>query len=133
MLSLPIVWPGLKNGLPGSTPAVQARLKRLNQQVNPLNPEFEQALATASITQARTFLGGIKAYRHHPALRGLEPMPVLWQAGTTLLRDYNPSMPQAPVVLVIPSLINRYDILDLDRDHSFLRALAEQGFAAAGG
>jgi poly(3-hydroxyalkanoate) synthetase len=52
---------------------------------------------------------------------------VVWQAGTTVLRDYNPSMTDAPVVLVIPSLINRFDILDLDRDHSFLRELASRG------
>lgn len=55
-------------------------------------------------------------------------MPVIWRAGTTVVRDYNPGQPERPVVFVIPSLINRFDILDLEIDRSFLRWLAAQGF-----
>ncbi len=44
------------------------------------------------------------------------------------MRDYNPEAKGAPVVLVVPSLINRFDILDLDQDFSLLRALAAHGF-----
>jgi polyhydroxyalkanoate synthase len=69
----------------------------------------------------------VRAYRQHPAHRNLPEKPVIWQEGSTRLRDYNPEKPEAPVVLVIPSLINRYDILDLDRRHSFLRAMTERG------
>ncbi len=55
--------------------------------------------------------------------------PIIWRAGSTVLRDYNPkAKADAPVVLVIPSLINRFDILDLDRGHSFLRTMAARGF-----
>lgn len=42
--------------------------------------------------------------------------------------DYAPTAPRGvPVVFVIPSLINRSYILDLDTDHSWLRALAAKG------
>ncbi len=55
-------------------------------------------------------------------------MPVIYQDGTTRLRDYGIGAPDSPPVLVIPSLINRYSILDLDTPQSFLRQLACQGF-----
>lgn len=61
-------------------------------------------------------------------MRDVEEAPVIWQEGTTKLRDYNPQVPDAPIVLIIPSLINRFDILDLDVAPSFLRNLAAQGF-----
>ncbi|HVY13539.1 MAG TPA: alpha/beta fold hydrolase, partial [Alphaproteobacteria bacterium] len=42
----------------------------------------------------------------------------------TKLLDYGGKKP----VLVVPSLINRAHILDLDKSHSFVRALAKKGF-----
>ena len=78
--------------------------------------------------RARDFMNGVALYRAHPALRGDEDAPVIWQSGTTLLRDYAPQAVRAPVVLVVPSLINRFTILDLQPDHSFLRVLASCGF-----
>lgn len=56
-------------------------------------------------------------------------MPVVWQAGTSRLLDYGMSAPpsDAPPILVIPSLVNRYTILDLSADHSLLRYLASDG------
>lgn len=76
----------------------------------------------------RRMMEGVRLYRSHPAARTLKDAPAIWRAGTTALRDYNPSARDAPIVLVIPSLINRYTILDLDRDLSFLRTLAARGF-----
>ncbi|MER2519548.1 MAG: alpha/beta fold hydrolase [Bdellovibrionales bacterium] len=76
----------------------------------------------------RQVIKGIRLYRDHPAKRSLPDAPAIWRAGTTTLRDYNPSAKNAPIILVIPSLINRYTILDLDKDLSFLRTLASQGF-----
>ncbi len=76
----------------------------------------------------RQIIKGIRLYRDHPDKRNLQDAPAIWRAGTTTLRDYNPSATNAPIILVIPSLINRYTILDLDKDLSFLRTLAAQGF-----
>ncbi|MDX2028768.1 MAG: alpha/beta fold hydrolase [Alphaproteobacteria bacterium] len=110
------------------SPEAQARLQKLASLQPSPNPAFEQALAQEAAARGRRFLNGIKAYRQHPARRKIPAAHIIWQDGTTKLRDYNPKAPDAPAILVIPSLINRFDILDLDRDHSFLRALAEQGF-----
>jgi poly(3-hydroxyalkanoate) synthetase len=72
-------------------------------------------------------MNGITLYRQHPLRRDSESTAVIWQAGTTCLRDYAPDS-AAPIVLVVPSLINRFTILDLQPDHSFLRTLASRGF-----
>ena len=79
------------------------------------------------MARARTYIAGIKAYRQHPAKRDAPEAPIVWSEGTTRLRDYG-TMPDAPVFLVVPSLINRFDILDLDFAPSFLRTLASAGF-----
>ena len=127
-LSLPIVWPSLKKNWPGLNPELRTRLDQLRNRLGPgKNPEFERALATMAVERARRFVDGVTHYRHHPARRNLNDAPIIWRAGTTVLRDYNPGAPEAPAVLAVPSLINRFDILDLDRDHSFLRTLAARG------
>jgi polyhydroxyalkanoate synthase len=70
----------------------------------------------------------VRKYQNHPVTRHTTHQPIIWQSGSTVVRDYNPGKPKAPVVLVVPSLINRFDILDLEPDHSFLRSLAAAGF-----
>jgi polyhydroxyalkanoate synthase len=127
-LALPLAWRNSKAGLPGLSPELRKTFANLAARLGPgPNPDFDRALADEIVARGRRFIGGVKTYRCHQARRGLNAMPVIWQAGTTALRDYNPSAPHAPAILVIPSLINRFDILDLDRNHSFLRALAERG------
>lgn len=109
-------------------PEWQIKLQSLHAlQPNP-NPAFESVLAHEAVARVRRFIAGVKVYRHHPAQRSKIEAPVIWQSGTTMLRDYNPRHPEAPILLVVPSLINRFDILDLDRKNSFLRALTELGF-----
>lgn len=128
-LSLPSMLPSLKSASPNSKPAnpeLPAKLQTLLDETD--NPGFDAALRGLAVTRAQNFIAGIKAYRHHPAKRDAPEMPVIWQEGTTQLRDYNPSAATAPVILVIPSLINRFDILDLDFAPSFLRSLAAAGF-----
>ncbi len=133
-LSWPIVRPGLRATLPNlknasanPDPDMLRRLENILEKTGTQNPALDRALAGEAVARARRFIAGIRAYRHHPDRRDVAEAPVIWSAGTTRLRDYNPSMPDAPIVLVIPSLINRYDILDLDFASSFLRTLAGQG------
>jgi poly(3-hydroxyalkanoate) synthetase len=74
------------------------------------------------------FLEGLAAYQQHPTARdAAQPSAVLWQQGTTVLRDYGASRPGDAAVFVVPSLINRFNILDVAPDHSFLRFLAASG------
>jgi polyhydroxyalkanoate synthase len=76
--------------------------------------------------RAGAFLTGIETYRHHRFHRAPERAPVRWRHGAARLLDYGGDG-AAPVVLIVPSLINRYTILDLVRSRSFVRYLAQQG------
>jgi len=80
--------------------------------------------------RANTFLSGLEAYRAHPFRRDEPDVRVIWQQGGARLLDYGrpgSGRNSRDVVLLIPSLINRYYILDLLPERSFARFLAEQG------
>jgi len=88
------------------------------------------ALQAEGLRRFDQVLTGIENYRHHPRHRTAPEAPVLWEQGTTKLRDYRTNKDEkAPRLLVIPSLVNRYYILDLEADASFLRWSAAQGMA----
>ena len=76
--------------------------------------------------RAALFLAGVDAYRRHPFHRARPRVPVRWRRGAARLLDYG-SGDSGPAVLIVPSLINRYWILDLVRERSFVRTLARQG------
>ena len=71
-----------------------------------------------------TLIAGIAAYRRHPYERSLDDPPVLWTEGESRLLDYGGV---GPVVLFVPSLVNRAYILDLAAERSMLRWLAARG------
>jgi poly(3-hydroxyalkanoate) synthetase len=86
---------------------------------------LQRTITARAIERARQHIAAIRLYQLHPACRILPDPPVLWQEGTTRLLDYGAG--QGAPLLVIPSLINRAHILDLDHNHSFLRFLARSG------
>jgi poly(3-hydroxyalkanoate) synthetase len=69
-------------------------------------------------------LTGIESYRTHPHKRGVKDPPPLWQEGSTRLLDYGGN---GPPVLVVPSLVNKSYVLDLDEGSSMMRDLARRG------
>lgn len=75
------------------------------------------------------FFEGIKKYQAHPFHRAVPDLPVVWQDGEARLLHAKASGKAhgIPVVL-IPSMVNKSDILDLLEDRSLLRWLAGQGF-----
>jgi polyhydroxyalkanoate synthase subunit PhaC len=85
-----------------------------------------QALDGKILDDAELYLAGLEAYRKHPFRRRKGTQPVLWREGTTRLLDYG-SDTAGPVVLVVPSLINRYHVLDILPERSFLGHLAGRG------
>ena len=99
------------------------------------------ALERAHLRRSAALIAGITAYRRHPYRRDVDDPPAIWQAGTTALRDYAGTGPSktpkhgtkarpakaAQTILVVPSLVNRAYILDLNRDASLLRYLAGKG------
>ena len=75
---------------------------------------------------------GVLAYRRHPVRRDLEDPPVIWSEGTTRLLDFGVTHRAARgrkvrAVLVVPSLINRWEVLDLSAEKSLMRAMAAEG------
>lgn len=127
-LSSQAALPFWKTGSLPWNPDLAAEAQSLAQSLNAPNgaaAEFPAALERELRRRADLFLSGIERYRHHPYRRALPDMPVLWQEGSTRLLDYAPA--GGSPLLVVPSLVNRYYILDLAPGNSLLRALAEQG------
>lgn len=95
------------------------------------DPQQRAAALKAVEAMTQTMLQGIDAYR----VAVVEPYrpahPCIWQKGSTKLLQAYPSKSKVQGhVLIVPSLINRHHILDLDAQHSFAAYLAQQGFAA---
>ena len=90
--------------------------------------EFLTMVQIASDRFAR-LMRGIETYQKHSYRRTLPAPPVFWQCAGMQVLDYGlPDKPDAPPLLIVPSLINRYYILDLREQQSFVRFLAAQGF-----
>jgi polyhydroxyalkanoate synthase len=111
--------------LPSS--AVVERLRGLAAEIDAAGPSSVAAALDLEITRrAKSYLAGLEAYRRHPYRRKDQVPPVLWREGTTRLLDYGGES-AGPVLLVVPSLINRFYVLDLLPERSFLRHLAGRG------
>jgi polyhydroxyalkanoate synthase len=82
------------------------------------------ALDRELLCRAKRFVAGLDAYRRHPFRRDEPDLPVVWREGNARLIDYGRG---GPGVLVVPSLINRYHVLDLLPERSFVRCLADRG------
>ena len=92
---------------------------------DPTAPALED-VAVAAAAQLQLMLDGIAAWRGHPYTRKSSAATVLWSDGSTRLLDFGAQ--GDPIILILPSLINRADILDLMPGNSFIRALAQAGF-----
>ena len=84
------------------------------------------ALDRELLRRASGFAAGLEAYRQHPFRRSAARVPVVWREGAVRLLDYGRSG-AGPAVLVVPSLINCYYVLDLLPEQSFLCHLAAAG------
>ncbi len=115
--------PPSKPGWPPSKPQVTSLAARLAASGHP--PEaFARAVWRALDRSDAALLAGIRAYRRHPWRREAPSLPVLWAEGGSRLLDYGG---EGTTILVVPSLVNRADILDLMPEASMLRHLAGQG------
>lgn len=115
--------PRSRRGLPRSRPEVERLAGRLAASGH--RPEdFARAVRRALDREDAALLAGIRAYRRHPWRREAPALPVLWAEGGSRLLDHGGT---EPTVLVVPSLVNRADILDLMPEASILRFLAGHG------
>ncbi len=134
LLSSRIALPLLRSGSLPWKPSLRAEAQAIRQALDAAGPdawtEFDRELAAETIRRHQAVLSGISAYRAHLYCRDVPEPPTLWQEGSTRLLDYRLGQGAAGVpVLMIPSLVNRAYILDLTKQHSLMRALAERGIA----
>lgn len=112
--------------LPGWS-ALSQQLQALQTRDKNAAARLETALTGKANQTYAAFLDGVERYRASSYTRTAPEAPVIWQQGTTRLLDYSAGGAGAPV-LVIPSLINRYHVMDIDPACSFVRAMAQRGF-----
>lgn len=120
LISSTIACEWLKNASPGWNG------ERKNALPRTLPAEFPEALRNEAQKRLESVLAGIDRYLSEPYARCLPEPPAVWRHGAARLLDYGPGG-DGPVVILIPSLINRYFILDLHPRRSFARYLASQG------
>ena len=122
LTSLASGWPPWRGGDSG----VHENLRALGAEIAQSGPDAVQvALDHELLARADRFLAGLDAYRRHPFRRAEPDVLTAWHAGNARLLDYGQG--RGPGVLLIPSLINRYYVLDLLPERSFVRGLAEYG------
>jgi Poly-beta-hydroxybutyrate polymerase (PhaC) N-terminus len=103
------------------------QLHDLAAEIDALGTEpVERAVASEIGHRTERYVAGLEAYRRHRFRGHSASRPVVWHDGTTRLLDYGRDA-TAPTVLVVPSLINRYYVLDLLPERSFLQHLAGSG------
>ncbi len=103
------------------------QLHDLAAEIDALGTEpVKRAVEAEIVHRTERCLAGLEAYRRHRFRRNSASRPVVWQHGTTRLLDYGRDA-TVPTVLVVPSLINRYSVLDLLPERSFLQHLASSG------
>jgi polyhydroxyalkanoate synthase len=129
-------WQLWRRESPSSKPASTAPegIAALLREVGALGADgrFERALHREIGRRMDRLAEGVVAYRNHPFERALVAPPVAWQEGNTRLLDYGHTHPAARkrgacAVLVVPSLINRWEVLDLTAEKSLLRGMAAAG------
>ena len=123
--------PTAKNGSLPWSPALAERAASLANDLASANPEdLADGLAREGRRRLDATLAGIEAYRRHPYRRSLRDPAVIWRDGSSRLLDYGArrrDRKNAAAVLFVPSLVNRYYILDLSRRRSLMRYLADHG------
>lgn len=110
----------------------------------PLLKDLPHSVSAEAKAQAEQLFHGISLYQATPYTRTLKDAPVIFRHDAARLLDYSADSGQwtvdkkkqplvhcpLPTVLFIPSLINRYYILDLEQRRSFVRYAAENGVQA---
>lgn len=91
------------------------------------DPGFAAAVDAEILRRSRALLGAVLAYRSHPFHRPEPALETVHVEGTS--RVLAPACADGPPVLVIPSLINRWYVLDLLPGRSLVEYLAGAGLS----
>jgi polyhydroxyalkanoate synthase len=118
--------PLLRSGLLSWRPELAAPAREVAERLGAADPDaFRKAVDRELRGRADRFITGLERYRAHPYTRTVAEPHLAWSEGTTRLLDYAP-LGGAPV-LVVPSLVNRFYVLDLEEERSLLRYLSARG------
>lgn len=124
LLSLPLGLQCAKNAWLHLKQAENVKEEEAEETANKL----QKLVLQEAKSQTDKMIAGIRRYYDTPYSRNLNEAPCVWQKFSARLLDYGQGISEAnSVVLFVPSLINRYYILDLSKERSFLRYLARQG------
>ncbi len=91
---------------------------------------FTQAIRRESIRRMDRFLSGVQTYRHHPVRRDFGEPTVIAEEGSSRLLDFAPFAQGASgdtTLFMVPSLVNRWQVLDISQERSLMRAIARAG------
>lgn len=91
---------------------------------------FQQAVQQELTRRSTNLLTGINRYLTHPYHRRESRADCVWQQGNCRLLDFGVEGQEKARALFIPSLINRYYILDLKDERSMVEHLRKQGIRA---
>ncbi|HEU5047927.1 MAG TPA: alpha/beta fold hydrolase [Rickettsiales bacterium] len=110
----------------GSSPASAAFLQKA---WNDLQSDSKLALAVEEEAEKRTaeLLACVHKFNRTDFTRDIPEPNAVITIGSARLLDYGCDKANAPAILLIPSLINRYYIMDLTKRLSFARYLREHG------
>jgi polyhydroxyalkanoate synthase len=95
---------------------------------------FTAALQNETIRRMDRFLEGVQFYRRHPARRDFGEPDTMLGDGTSRLLDFGKFSGgvanSGTALLMIPSLVNRWQVLDITAERSFMRAMARAGIGS---
>lgn len=120
-------WNGLNNLPQGTFPPAGAKLKEAWANLL-ADPQLAEAVEREARSRAVQFLEGLHQYQQSDYARDVDEPEAVFTCGSARLLSYGISE-KAPAIFLIPSLINRYYILDLTQRLSFCRYLRSRGFS----
>jgi polyhydroxyalkanoate synthase subunit PhaC len=122
--------PFLKNASNNWSPDLKTEADQLIEEISKYpQDQFTTALDAVALSQIQAFQAGVHAYHEHPYQRSLSQPTTVWSEGGSNLLDYG-GPEDGPVVLCVPSLINKAYVLDLHEKRSLMRSLSQNGIRA---
>ncbi|MGE0658966.1 MAG: alpha/beta fold hydrolase [Reyranellaceae bacterium] len=92
---------------------------------------FAAALQRETLRRMDRFLDGVQRYRSHTSERDFAEPAVAMADGQSRLLDFSPFAGDAvqgeTALFMVPSLVNRWQVLDITPERSFMRAMARAG------
>lgn len=121
----------LKRGLPKWSPELEKDAANLKKQLQEIDQkELKIELISQVNNKLKDLTAAINYLNNYQYKRDVaEPSPV-WCEGSSRLFEYAVDKKDSPVVLFIPSLINRSYILDLSKERSFVRYLQKRNITS---